>query len=79
MREMEKEHVYEQTYKDYLNRIAGLDFNFIVDTLGVKVDGQDVIILFFGKPLPGICERHYRLHPVKSPTCPSALFCANIC
>jgi len=50
MKEMEKEHVYEQTYKDYLNRIAGLDFNFIADTLGVKVDGDDVIILFFGKP-----------------------------
>ncbi len=50
MKEMEKEHVYEQTYKDYLNRIAGLDFNYIADTLGVKVDGDDVIILFFGKP-----------------------------
>ena len=50
MKEMEKEHVYEQTYNDYLNRIAGLDFNFIADTLGVKVDGDDVIIPFFGKP-----------------------------
>jgi len=50
MKEMEKEHVYEQTYKDYLNRIAGLDFNYIADTLGVKADGDDVIILFFGKP-----------------------------
>ncbi len=47
---MKKEHVYEQTYKDYLNRIAGLDFNFIADTLAVKVDGDDVIIPFFGKP-----------------------------
>ena len=47
---MEKEHVYEQTYKDYLNRIAGLDFNYIANTLGVKVDGDDVIIPFFGKP-----------------------------
>ena len=47
---MEKEHVYEQTYKDYLSRIAGLDFNFIADTLGVEVDGADVIVSFFGKP-----------------------------
>ena len=47
---MNKEHVYEQTYKDYLNKIAGLDFPFIADTLGIKVDGGDVIIPFFGKP-----------------------------
>ena len=46
----EEEHVYEQTYKDYLNRIGGLDFNYIANTLGVKVDGDDVIIPFFGKP-----------------------------
>lgn len=46
----EKSQVFEQTYEDYLSRIAGLDFNFIADTLGVKVDGDDVIIPFFGKP-----------------------------
>jgi len=47
---MEKEHVYEQTYNDYLNRIAELDFNFIADTLGAKVDGENIVIPFFGKP-----------------------------
>jgi hypothetical protein len=46
----EKSQVFEQTYEDYLSRIAGLDFNFIADTLAVKVDGDDVIIPFFGKP-----------------------------
>ncbi|MGB5747489.1 MAG: DUF3786 domain-containing protein [Desulfobacterales bacterium] len=46
----EKSHVFEQTYEDYLSRIAGLDFNFIADTLAVKIDGDDVIIPFFGKP-----------------------------
>ncbi|MFC1879932.1 DUF3786 domain-containing protein [Thermodesulfobacteriota bacterium] len=46
----EKSHVFEQTYEDYLSRIAGLDFNFIADTLGVKVDGDAVIIPFFGRP-----------------------------
>jgi hypothetical protein len=46
----EKSHVFEQTYEDYLSRIAGLDFNFIADTLGVKVDGDAAIISFFGKP-----------------------------
>ena len=46
----EKSHVFEQTYVDYLSQIAGLDFNFMADTLGVKLDGQNVIIPFFGKP-----------------------------
>ena len=45
----EKSKIFEQTYEDYLSQIAGLDFNFIADTLGVKVDGDDVIIPFFGK------------------------------
>ena len=47
---MKKEHVYEQTYKDYLSRIAKLDFRFLADKLGMQVDDQDVIIPFFGKP-----------------------------
>ena len=47
---MEKEHIYEQTYKEYLNRVSGLDFNFIADTLGVKVEGKNAVIPFFGKP-----------------------------
>ncbi len=46
----EKSQVFEQTYLDYLSQIAGLDFNFIADRLGVQVRGQDVIIPFFGKP-----------------------------
>jgi len=46
----EKSKVFEQTYEDYLSRIAGLDFNFIADTLGVKVEGDDVLVPFFGKP-----------------------------
>ena len=47
---MEKEHIYEQTYKDYLSRIAELDFPFLADKLGLQLDGQDVIIPFFGEP-----------------------------
>jgi len=46
---MKKEHVYEQTYKDYLNRIAELDFSFIADTLGIKVVGDEAVVPFFGK------------------------------
>jgi len=45
----EKSQVFDRTYEDYLSQIAGLDFNFIADTLGVKVDGGDVIVPFFGK------------------------------
>jgi len=47
---MEKEHIYDQTYKDYLSRIAELDFPFIADKLGMKIDGHQVVIPFFGKP-----------------------------
>ena len=46
---MEKEHIYDQTYKDYLSRIAELDFPFIADKLGMKIDGHQVVIPFFGK------------------------------
>jgi len=45
----EKSQVFDQTYEDYLSQIAGLDFNFIAATLGVKVDGGDVIVPLFGK------------------------------
>ena len=47
---MEKEHIYEQTYKDYLSRIAELDLPFLADKLGILLDGQDAVIPFFGKP-----------------------------
>jgi hypothetical protein len=47
---MKKPHVYEQTYTDYLSRIAELDFPFLADKLGIQLDGQHVIIPFFGKP-----------------------------
>ena len=46
---MEKEHIYDQTYKDYLSRIAELDFRFLADKLDLKIDGQQVVIPFFGK------------------------------
>jgi len=46
----EKSQVFEETYEDYLTRIAGLDFNFIADRLGVKVDGADIIVPLFGRP-----------------------------
>jgi len=47
---MEKEHVYEQTYKDYLSRIAEIDLKFAADKLELQMDGEDVLIPFFGTP-----------------------------
>ena len=46
---MEKEHIFDQTYKDYLSRIAELDFPFIADKLGIQMDSQNAIISFFDK------------------------------
>jgi len=46
---MEKEHVYQQTYNDYLSRIAELDFNFTADKLDLQMSGEAVMIPFFGK------------------------------
>lgn len=46
---MEKEHVYDQTYNDYLSRIAGIDLKFAADKLDLRMSGDEVIIPFFGK------------------------------
>ena len=47
---MEKEHIFEQTYKDYLSRIAELDLSLLADKLGLQLDGHHVILPFFDKP-----------------------------
>ena len=47
---MEKEHVYEQTYNDYLARIADLDFKFAADKLDLQLNGEEIAISFFGSP-----------------------------
>jgi hypothetical protein len=46
---MEKEHVYEQTYQDYLSRIAEIDLKFTADKLDLQMSGGTVMIPFFGK------------------------------
>ena len=46
---MEKTHVYEQTYRNYLSRIAEIDLKFTADKLDLKMCGDSVIIPFFGK------------------------------
>lgn len=47
---MEKEHVYQQTYNDYLSRIAEIDLKFAAEKLGLQISGDAVEIPFFGKP-----------------------------
>jgi len=46
----EKSEVFDRTYEAYLSQIAELDFNFIADNLGVRVEGKDAVIPFLGKP-----------------------------
>jgi len=46
---MTEPHVYEQTYQDYLSRIAALDLKFTADKLDLRMSDEDVMIPFFGK------------------------------
>ena len=46
---MEKTHVYEQTYQDYLSRIAAIDLKLTADKLDLQTAGEAVMIPFFGK------------------------------
>ncbi len=46
---MEKEHVYEQTYQEYLSRIAEIDLKFVADKLDLQMTGDGVVIPFFNK------------------------------
>ena len=46
----EKSTVFEETYTNYLNRIAGLDFAKIAGRLGADMAGDELVIPFFGKP-----------------------------
>jgi len=46
---MTEQHVYEQTYNDYLSRISGIDLKFAADKLDLQMSGDAVIIPFFGK------------------------------
>jgi hypothetical protein len=41
--------VFEKHYKEYCSQIAGIDFKYIEDTLGIKYDGTQVIVPFFNK------------------------------
>jgi hypothetical protein len=47
---VEKSSVFEETYNNYLDQIARLDFSKIADKLGAQVVGDEIIIPFFGQP-----------------------------
>ncbi|MBW2437076.1 MAG: DUF3786 domain-containing protein [Desulfobacterales bacterium] len=47
---MNKSAVFEETYTNYLNRIAELDFAKIAGRLGAELVGSDLIVPVFGKP-----------------------------
>ena len=57
---MDKPTVFEETYADYLVRIAGLDFTRIAGRLGAEMSGEELIIPFFGSPhrisKQGLCD-----------------------
>ena len=46
----EKSSVFEETYTNYLSRVAELDFARIAGRLGAELDGEEMIIPFFGLP-----------------------------
>lgn len=45
-----KSTVFEKTYIEYLAQVAGVDFRSKQELLGIKVEGDEVVIPFFGKP-----------------------------
>lgn len=45
---MDKSTVFEETYTNYVNRIAQLDFARIAGRLGAELDGEELIIAVFG-------------------------------
>ena len=42
--------VFKRTYTDYIAQVAGIDLRSIEQKLGVRIEGNDVIIPLFGKP-----------------------------
>lgn len=47
---MNRSPIFEQTIRDYLDQIATMDFPILAQRLGVRVDGEDLVIPFFDAP-----------------------------
>ena len=50
MKRSDRNGVFKQTYRDYLEQVNGLDFKSLEQKLGVKINGSDVIVPLFGRP-----------------------------
>lgn len=46
----EKSHVFEETYREYLKQIAGMNFELLADVLGIALKKGKITIPFFEKP-----------------------------
>jgi hypothetical protein len=46
----EKSPVFKETYKNYLDQVAGLEFKSLEEKLGIKTERDKVTIPFFNKP-----------------------------
>jgi len=47
---VEKSPVFEKIYREYLAQVAMIDFKSKTEKLGVQINGDEVIIPFFGRP-----------------------------
>ena len=46
----EKLHVFDETYREYLKQIAGMDFESLADVLGISLEKGKITVPFFEKP-----------------------------
>jgi hypothetical protein len=46
----EKQHIFEKTYNDYLAQLKGVDLKSVARPLGIRVEGEEALIPFFGEP-----------------------------
>jgi len=51
-----KSPIFEETYKNYLAQVAGIDLSSRAATLGIRLENEKALILLFGKP--------YRVSPL---------------
>lgn len=42
-------HIFEKTYKDYIAQVAKIDFPYIEEKLGIKIEGSSVLVPLFEK------------------------------
>ena len=47
---MSKPSIFEENYNDYLAKISKIDFENIAQRLSAKIEGDEIIIPFFGMP-----------------------------